>query len=145
MFSLHICKCTIYVPCSCGGQMFLYPPQTGVTQGFELPWRCWESNQGPLQWHQVLLTTKPSLQPLTFFYCLLPTYFLQLCYFCLWISNFLYFLTFFFLYLTLPNLSNIRANIEEILFPKKMSVATMKTTQANSLLIEELFITKCSF
>jgi hypothetical protein len=39
-------------------------PKTGVIDGSSMPlyWQ-WESNLGPLQEQQVLLTTEPSLQP----------------------------------------------------------------------------------
>lgn len=37
---------------------------TGVPGGCEPPCRCWEVNPGPLEEHPVLLTSKPSLQPL---------------------------------------------------------------------------------
>lgn len=37
---------------------------TGVPVGCEPPCRCWEVNPGPLEEHPVLLTSKPSLQPL---------------------------------------------------------------------------------
>lgn len=50
--------------------MFLVPfkarrecPRTGVTNGCESPQGCWESNLGPVQEQQVLLTAQPSLQP----------------------------------------------------------------------------------
>lgn len=39
--------------------------RTGVTEGCELLWRCWEPNPGPLQEQRVPLTTKP------FYSCLL--------------------------------------------------------------------------
>ncbi|ERE84501.1 E3 ubiquitin-protein ligase [Cricetulus griseus] len=35
----------------------------GVIDSCELPCGCWESNPGPLQEQQVLLTMGPSLQP----------------------------------------------------------------------------------
>jgi hypothetical protein len=34
-----------------------------ITDGFEPPCGCWESNSGPLEELSVLLTTEPSLQP----------------------------------------------------------------------------------
>jgi hypothetical protein len=37
-----------------------------VTDGCEPPCGCWELNSGPLEEESVLLTTKPSLQPLFF-------------------------------------------------------------------------------
>lgn len=39
-------------------------PGTGVTDGFELPYGFWESNPSSLEEQSVLLTTKPSFQPL---------------------------------------------------------------------------------
>ena len=36
-----------------------------VTDGCQLPHKCWEQNPGPLQQQPVLLTTEPSLQPAT--------------------------------------------------------------------------------
>jgi hypothetical protein len=38
-------------------------PETGVTNGFELPCGCWESNLGPLEEQPMLVTTEPSLHP----------------------------------------------------------------------------------
>ena len=38
-------------------------PETGVTDGYELPWECWELNPGPLQEQPVLFPAPPSLQP----------------------------------------------------------------------------------
>lgn len=38
---------------------------TGITEGSELPWVCWEPNPGPLQ-EQVFLATKPPLQLLLY-------------------------------------------------------------------------------
>ena len=35
-----------------------------ITDGCEPPCGCWELNSGPLEEHTVLLTSKPSLQPL---------------------------------------------------------------------------------
>jgi hypothetical protein len=40
-------------------------PETGVTNGFELQYGCWESYLGPLEEQPVLLTTEPSLLPLS--------------------------------------------------------------------------------
>lgn len=37
-------------------------PRNGLINGCEVPCGFWESNLGPLQDHQVLLTTEPSLQ-----------------------------------------------------------------------------------
>ena len=39
-------------------------PGTGVTGSCELPCRFWELNPGPLEEQPVLVTTKPTLQPL---------------------------------------------------------------------------------
>ena len=36
-----------------------------ITDGCEPPCGCWELNSGPLEKQSVLLTTEPSLQPLT--------------------------------------------------------------------------------
>lgn len=38
-------------------------PGCGVTDGVELPCGCWELNTGALLEQQVVLATKPSLQP----------------------------------------------------------------------------------
>jgi hypothetical protein len=38
-------------------------PLIGITDGYEEPRGCWESNLSPLKEQLVLLTTKPSLQP----------------------------------------------------------------------------------
>ena len=38
-------------------------PETGVTDGYELLWECWELNPGPLQEQPVLFPAPPSLQP----------------------------------------------------------------------------------
>jgi hypothetical protein len=38
-------------------------PGIGGTESRELPYECWELNQGPLEEQPVLLTTEPSLQP----------------------------------------------------------------------------------
>jgi hypothetical protein len=37
-------------------------PGTGVTDGWELPYGCWELNPGPLEEQQVFLIAEPSLQ-----------------------------------------------------------------------------------
>lgn len=44
--------------------------RTGVTDGCELPYRCWGLNLVPLQEQPVLLTLDSSLQPLECFVCL---------------------------------------------------------------------------
>ena len=36
-----------------------------ITDGYELPFSCWELTSGPLEEETVLLTTEPSLQPLS--------------------------------------------------------------------------------
>lgn len=41
----------------------LTSPETGVTEGCELPHRCWELNPESLEEKPVLLIPKPSLQP----------------------------------------------------------------------------------
>jgi hypothetical protein len=38
-------------------------PRTGVTDGCELPHRCWKLNSGTLEEPPVLLTTEPPLRP----------------------------------------------------------------------------------
>ena len=44
-------------------------PETGATNGCELPRGCWESNPGPLEEQPVLLTIEQSPQPsLTYFW-----------------------------------------------------------------------------
>ena len=47
-------------------------PEIGVTDGCELPCRCWESNPSPLQKQQVLLTAEPTLQSFTLFFYMGP-------------------------------------------------------------------------
>lgn len=42
-------------------------PESGVTEGCELPCGCWELNLGCLEEQQVLFTTVPSLQPPFYF------------------------------------------------------------------------------
>jgi hypothetical protein len=42
-------------------------PDNGVAVSWESPCECWESNIGPLEEQQALLTTEPSLQSLLFF------------------------------------------------------------------------------
>ncbi|KAL6081574.1 hypothetical protein STEG23_005233 [Scotinomys teguina] len=37
------------------------PPETGVTDGYEPPSECWDSNPGPLEEQSVLFTTESSL------------------------------------------------------------------------------------
>jgi hypothetical protein len=39
-------------------------PGTGITDGSELLWGCWELNTSPLE-EPMLLTREPSLQPLS--------------------------------------------------------------------------------
>ena len=47
-------------------------PGTGVINDCELPCGCWELNLGPLEEQQlVLLTTEPSLQPVSDFLMLM--------------------------------------------------------------------------
>lgn len=41
-------------------------PGPGVADGYEPPHGFWEPNSSPLQGQQVLLTSKPSLQPPSF-------------------------------------------------------------------------------
>ena len=36
--------------------------KTGVIDSCQIPYGCWESNSGPLEEYQVLLTTDPPLQ-----------------------------------------------------------------------------------
>ena len=55
---LRACLCTNCMPGALG------TPETGVTDGFELPSGCWEMNMGPLE--EVLLNVEPSPQPLDF-------------------------------------------------------------------------------
>lgn len=45
------------------------PPETGVTDGCQLPFKWWELSQSPLQEQQVLLTIEPSLQA-PYLFCL---------------------------------------------------------------------------
>lgn len=55
--------CHAYVWCLWSPEGDVIFPGTGGMNGCELPCRCWELNQGPLEEQKVLLTTKPSLQP----------------------------------------------------------------------------------
>jgi hypothetical protein len=66
VFCLHVCLCE--------GVRY---PRIGVTDSCELSIGWWELNLGPLEEQPVLLTTEPSLQPLTYFccYCLLVLFF----------------------------------------------------------------------
>lgn len=50
MFYLHACICAIYV--SIGSS------ETGIMDGYEPACGFWKLNPGPLQEHQVLLTTE---------------------------------------------------------------------------------------
>lgn len=54
MFGLHVCGCIICMP---GGR--IRSPRAGVRDRCKLPWGCWESNLGPLEEHQMFLTTEP--------------------------------------------------------------------------------------
>lgn len=56
-----------YLQISEGG---LRSPGTGVTEGCDLPWGCWEATPGLLQ-EQALLISQPSFQPLIFLLYLL--------------------------------------------------------------------------
>ena len=40
----------------------------GVTDGGELSWGCWESNEAPLEEQPVFLTNEPSLQSIELFF-----------------------------------------------------------------------------
>jgi hypothetical protein len=63
VFCMHVCTM-----CMCGsydeGVRF---PGTVVTEGCKPLWGCWESNLGPLL-EEMLLTTKPCLQPHKIFF-----------------------------------------------------------------------------
>lgn len=50
-----------------GGQKRASDPDTGVTDGCEQPYRCWESNLVLLEEQSMFLTPDPSLQPLCHF------------------------------------------------------------------------------
>jgi hypothetical protein len=68
--------CTGILPaCLCEGAR---SSETGVTDTCRLSYRCWELNSGPLKEQSVLLTMKPSLQPLIFliimYVSVLPTH-----------------------------------------------------------------------
>jgi len=42
--------------------------EEGIRSHYEPPCGCWELNSGPLEEQSVLLTTEPSLQPLSVFF-----------------------------------------------------------------------------
>ena len=58
--------------CTPAGQKRASDP---ITDGYEPPCGCWELNSGPQKEQSVLLTSEPSLQPLTSFsFPNLPTF-----------------------------------------------------------------------
>ena len=69
---MHICSW-----CPPRSEEVFIPPGTGVVHDCESLCGCWESNPGPLQEH--VLTTEPSLQPLTFFKRITYFYYFKLC------------------------------------------------------------------
>jgi hypothetical protein len=52
----------MYAWCLQRSEEGIMAPRTGVTDNFELPWRYWELDLGPLKEQQALLPTEPSLQ-----------------------------------------------------------------------------------
>lgn len=46
---LHTCVCTTCKKCLQGPEQGTGSPGTGVADSCELPWRCWDSNLGPLE------------------------------------------------------------------------------------------------
>lgn len=57
---LCVLACCLHI-CLCVG---VGSPGTKVTSRCEVPFGCWKLNPGPLEEQPVLLTAKPSLQPL---------------------------------------------------------------------------------
>lgn len=58
------CMSIYHVHSDQGGQKRASDPETGVTDGCEQPYRCWESNLVLLEEQSMFLTPEPSLQPL---------------------------------------------------------------------------------
>lgn len=70
MFCLRACVCTV---CTLGGyedekKEGIGSPGFGVLHDSEPPCGCWESNPGPLQGQEVLLTIEPALYPLKYIF-----------------------------------------------------------------------------
>lgn len=64
VFCLSVCLCTMHRSSALGGQKWVSDALgNGVTDGNELPCRCWGSNAGLLEKQSVLLTSEPSHQP----------------------------------------------------------------------------------
>lgn len=58
--------CAVYLAGRPVCHMCAWSHVTGVTDGCELLWGCWESNPGFLQDQPVLLTPEPFLHPVFF-------------------------------------------------------------------------------
>lgn len=62
VFILHVCLYNMCMPAACGGQKKASDPWNSWS--CELLCRCWVPDLVPLEEHQALLITSPSLQPL---------------------------------------------------------------------------------
>lgn len=62
-FCACLSLCATHVQCQESLEDSVRSPGTRVTNGCEMPCRCWEPNPGSLQDQQVLLNSEPSLQP----------------------------------------------------------------------------------
>lgn len=58
---MHAYMCTMRVPGGWRGQKRSSFPESGIMNGFEPPYGCWDLNPGPLLEQQKLLTTQPPL------------------------------------------------------------------------------------
>lgn len=61
LFFLHVCLRITFMSGAKRGCWISWP---GITEGYELPWRCGKLNQHLLEEQPMFLTAEPSLQPL---------------------------------------------------------------------------------
>lgn len=54
MFCLYVCRCTMCLSSAYNSQKVVGSSETGVTDSYELPCLCWESNPGSLENQPVL-------------------------------------------------------------------------------------------
>lgn len=59
LFCLYVCLYTMYIE----PEEAIRALGTGVEDGFELPFGCWELTTGPMQEQTVLLTIEPPPSP----------------------------------------------------------------------------------
>lgn len=68
--------CQVYAGCQRRSNESIRSSRIGVTDGYEPPHGCWESNQDPLEEQPELLTTDPLLQPAVSSVCVLHSAFM---------------------------------------------------------------------